>query len=158
MLFDRLLKFLWKFIFDIFTVKNIKYNFNLLEKELFIYRTPFVCLSYTYVLETVNYKLWKQTYHLITNDNDVLSCILTNKCYFRTWMDDYQPKSSTKFDDFRDNHVQLNKICNWTYNSQKQYIVWPVNKYPYPLSIARFIESEISLYTRLSVSSFMPNL
>ena len=73
-------------------------------------------------------------------------------------MDNYQPKSCTKFDDFRDNHVQPNKNRKWTNNSQKQYIVLPVNKYPYSLFSARFIESGISSYTRLSVSTFIPKL
>ena len=152
MLFGRLLKFLWK-LYLIFSLWKIsKYNFILLEK----FKTPFVCLKCTFVLENVNWKQFKPTYHLMISDIDILTCILTNKCYFLTWIDDYEPKSCTKFDDFRYSHVQSNKSYNWTNNSEKSFR--QVNKYPYSVFSAKYVEGEISSYTRLSLSSFLLKL
>ena len=71
-------------------------------------------------------------------------------------MDDYQPKFWNKFDDFRYIHVHPNKKnCNWTNNSQKEYnciLFEPVNKYPYSLSNARFINT-LCLHVKIIAGS-----
>ena len=75
-----------KIIYDLFIVKNIKIWFHSFWKGTsFIYKTPFVCLTFTYVLETAKWKDCRPTYHLMTSANGILSYVLTNKCYFLTW-------------------------------------------------------------------------
>ena len=117
MLFDRLLKFLrklyWYFQFEKYqNIILFFWNFVLFIKSFWV---PQMYLR-TYVLETAKWKHCKLIDHLMTSDIGVLSCVLTNKCYFLTWMDDCQPLLYTKFGDFRYIHVQsieqITHVCH----------------------------------------------
>ena len=100
MFFDTLLKFLW----NLYLAFSLSHYFG--KRNHFI---SFLIFCASIVLETVDWKHCKPTYHLMNNGIGVLSCVLTNKCYFQTWKDVHQPKSCAKFDDFRYIHYSQTK-------------------------------------------------